>query len=453
MRRMFVDPVDSLIGGTKMAKYDWSKFGLHIPEIMLPKEGTDYFKWAVVACDQYTSEPEYWEKVEEIVGDAPSTLRLMLPELYLDKPGEAERIKEIRAAMDKYLADGTLRKMEPGCMLIKRTAEGRSRLGLVIATDLEAYDFSKGSTSLTRATEGTVVERIPPRLRIRGDAPIEMPHILILIDDPDKTVIEPLVNQPREVIYDTDLMMEGGHITGSFIKEADLAGAQEALSALYDKAEEKYGAGHVIFQAMGDGNHSLATAKTAWENIKKTLSPEEIETHPARYALCEIENIHDDGIVFEPIHRVIFAKNGQSGMDIVNEVVAKLDAANGKAYLADENASAPEGAFEIPYITGAGRGKIIIEEPENKLEVGALQHVLDIMVKEEKTCDIDYIHGTAAVEKLSARDGNAGFMLPPMDKFMLFPAVAADGALPRKTFSMGEANEKRYYIESRYIAK
>jgi hypothetical protein len=436
-----------------MAKYDWSKFGLHIPEIMLPKEGTDYFKWAVVACDQFTSEPEYWDKVEEIVGDAPSTLRLMLPELYLDKPGEAERIKEIRATMDKYLADGTLRKMAPGCMLIKRTAEGRSRLGLVIATDLEAYDFSKGSNSLTRATEGTVVERIPPRLRIRGDAPIEMPHILILIDDPDKSVIEPLVDAPKEVIYDTDLMMDGGHITGCFIEEKDLEGAQEALSVLYDKAEEKYGAGHVIFQAMGDGNHSLATAKTAWENIKKTLSPEEIEGHPARYALCEIENIHDDGIVFEPIHRVIFANQGQSGMDLVNKLVDHLGKLNGKAYLADADAAAPEGAFEIPYITGAQRGKIIIEEPENKLEVGALQAALDIMVKEEKVCDIDYIHGTAAVEKLSVRDGNAGFMLPPMDKFMLFPAVAADGALPRKTFSMGEANEKRYYIESRYIAK
>ena len=391
--------------------------------------------------------------MEEIVSDAPSTLRLMLPELYLDGPDEAERIKNVRATMDKYLADGTLRTMEPGCMLVKRTAEGRSRLGLVIATDLEAYDFNKGSTSLTRATEGTVVERIPPRLRIRGDAPIEMPHILILIDDPDKTVIEPLVNQQKEIIYDTDLMMDGGHITGSFIKEENLEGAKEALSALFDKAEEKYGKGNVIFQAMGDGNHSLATAKTAWENIKKGLTPEEIENHPARYALCEIENIHDEGIVFEPIHRVVFAKNGQSGMDIVNDTVAKLDAANGKAYLADADAAAPEGAFEIPYITAEGRGKIIIEEPANKLEVGALQNALDIMVKEEKTCDIDYIHGTDAVEKLSAKEGNAGFMLPAMDKFMLFPAVAADGALPRKTFSMGEANEKRYYIEARYIAK
>ena len=436
-----------------MATYDWSKFGLHIPEIMLPKEGTDYFKWAVVACDQFTSEPEYWEKVEEIVGDAPSTLRLMLPELYLDKPDEADRIKAVRAAMDTYLSDGTLRKMEPGCMLVKRTAEGRSRYGLVIATDLEAYDFNKGSQSLTRATEGTVVERIPPRLRIRGDAPIEMPHIIILIDDPEKTVIEPLVKQPREVIYDTDLMMDGGHITGSFIKEEYLSGAKEALSALYDNAEQKYGAGHVIFQAMGDGNHSLATAKTAWENIKKTLSPEEIETHPARYALCEIENIHDEGIVFEPIHRVIFANQGQSGMELVQRALDHLDEFNGSAALAEADAPVPEGAFVIPYITLTGRGKIIIEQPESKLEVGCLQHALDIMVKEEKCCGIDYIHGKDALEKLSSREGNAGFMLPAMDKFLLFPAVAADGALPRKTFSMGEANEKRYYIEARCIAK
>ena len=315
-----------------MAKYDWGTFGFHIPEIMLPKEGTDYSKWAVVACDQYTSEPEYWEQVEEIVGDAPSTLRLMLPEIFLGKEAEAAKSADIRKTMDQYLADGTLRTLEPGCMLIKRTAEGRTRTGLVIATDLEAYDFSKGSTSLTRATEGTVIERIPPRLRIREGAPIEMPHILILIDDPDKSVIEPLVNAPQTPVYDTDLMMEGGHITGSFIAEKDLEGAKDALSVLFDKAVEKYGEGNVIFQAMGDGNHSLATAKTMWENLKKTLTPEEAENHPARYALCEIENIHDEGIVFEPIHRVIFAKKGQSGMDLVNETVELLQQENGGAH-------------------------------------------------------------------------------------------------------------------------
>ena len=442
------------IGGIKaMAKYNWDKFGFHIPEIMVPKAGTDYSKWAVVACDQYTSEPEYWEKVEEIVGDAPSTLRLMLPEIFLDKEGEAERIKAIRETMDKYMADGTLETLASGCMLVKRTAEGRTRLGLVIATDLEAYDFNKGSKSLTRATEGTVVERIPPRLRIREGAPIELPHILILIDDPEKSVIEPLVNTPMKQIYDTDLMLEGGHITGCFIEEKDLEGAKDALSELFDKAIEKYGEGNVIFQAMGDGNHSLATAKTNWENIKKTLSPEEAATHPARYALCEIENIHDEGIVFEPIHRVIFAKNGQSGEELVKEAVTLLDQQNEKAYIAPEGTTAPEGGFAIPCLAGEQRGTIIVEGPSAQLEVGVLQNALDVMVKERKSVDIDYIHGTKALESLSAEAGNAGFALPAMDKFMLFPAVAADGALPRKTFSMGEANEKRYYIESRYIGK
>ncbi len=433
-----------------MAKYDWETFGFHIPEIMLPREGTDYSKWAVVACDQYTSEPEYWDEVESIVGDAPSTLRLMLPEIYLGKEGEAEKIRAIRASMDQYLNDGTLRTMPKGCMLVKRTTEGRSRIGLVIATDLEAYDFNKGSRSLTRATEGTVIERIPPRLRIREGAPVELPHILILIDDPEKSVIEPLVNVPQEKVYDTDLMMNGGHITGSFIKEEYLEGAKDALSVLFDKAVEKYGEGNVIFQAMGDGNHSLATAKTNWENLKKTLTPEEAANHPARYALCEIENIHDDGIVFEPIHRVVFQKNGQSGMDLVNETVELLKEQNGDAYLAEEGFTS-EGCFSIPYITGEKRGTIVVEGPVSKLEVGALQNALDVMVKERNSCDIDYIHGTKAVESLAAREGNAGFMLPAMDKFLLFPAVAADGALPRKTFSMGEANEKRFYIESRYI--
>lgn len=436
-----------------MTTYDWGKFGFHIPEIMLPREGTDYGKWAVVACDQYTSEPEYWEDAERIVGDAPSTLHLILPEIYLEKKGEDEKIAAIRENMKKYLQDGTLRKMPKGCMLVHRTAEGRSRIGLVIATDLESYDFNKGSSSLTRATEGTVVERIPPRLRIRDGAPIELPHILILIDDPDKSVIEPLENVPQEKIYDTDLMKDGGHISGSFIDEKELGGMKEALSALYDKAVKKYGNGNVIFQAMGDGNHSLATAKTNWENLKKSLSPEEIENHPARYALCEIENIHDDGIVFEPIHRVIFAKNGGSGMDLVRETVKLLDEQNGKAYLVLENDTPSAGTFSIPYITREQSGLIIIENPSNKLEVGALQNALDVMVKERKSADIDYIHGTDSVQKLSAKDGNAGFMLPAMDKSLLFPAVAADGALPRKTFSMGEANEKRYYIECRYIGK
>ncbi len=430
--------------------YDWSRFGFHIPEILLPKEGIDFSRWAVVACDQYTSEPEYWEEVEKIVGEAPSTLRLMLPELFLEKEGEAERIAAIRENMKEYMASGILRQLPPGCMLVRRTAEGRSRLGLVIAVDLEAYDYNKGSQSLIRATEGTVVSRIPPRLRIRNGAPLELPHIIILIDDPGKTVIEPLEKLATQKMYDTDLMMEGGHIVGHFIPEADLKGAQEALSTLLDQAEAKYGKGKAIFQAMGDGNHSLATAKANWENLKQTLSPEEAATHPARYALCEIENVHDDGIVFEPIHRVLFAKDGKTGQEIVDAVVSLLAKQNGNAKLAPADTPAPAGSFVLPYITAEGKGAILVDGPSQKLEVGVLQAALDELIA-QGGLEIDYIHGTKAVENLSNRPGNAGFTLPAMDKSLLFPAVAADGALPRKTFSMGEANEKRFYIEGRKI--
>lgn len=430
--------------------YDWSKFGFHIPEILLPKKGTDYSKWAVVACDQYTSEPEYWDDVEKEVGDAPSTLRLMLPELYLDAPDEADRIKSINSTMQEYLNNGTLVKMPKGCILVEREAEGRKRLGLVICTDLEAYDFNKGSQTLTRATEGTVIERIPPRLRIREGAPIEMPHIMILIDDPDKTVIEPLVNAGGETVYDTDLMLKGGHVKGTFLEESKLDGMKDALSKLFDKAVEKYGDGHVIFQAMGDGNHSLATAKTNWENIKKNLSPEEIETHPARFALCEIENVHDDGIVFEAIHRVVFSES-KSGKEVIDDIVEILKSQNGDASLEADGYKGSDNEFAIPCMANGFSGVISIKNPSTKLAVAALQNAIDVIVKERKEADVDYVHGEDSVKKLANKDGNCGFLLPAMSKFDLFPAVAQDGALPRKTFSMGEANEKRYYIESRYI--
>lgn len=438
-------------------KKDYSKFGLHIPEIMVPAEGTDYYRWAVVACDQYTSEPDYWDEVEGIVGDAPSALRMMLPEIYLGGPDEARRIESIRVAMDKYISDGALRVMPPGCMFIRRKVAGRTRLGLVIATDLEAYDYSAGSTSQTRATEGTVIERIPPRLRIREGAPLEMPHIIILIDDPGHTVIEPLADVPQELIYDTDLMMDGGHITGSYIKEENLVGMHSALEKLYRDAESRYGTGNVIFQAVGDGNHSLATARANWEIIKKDLSPSEMDHHPARYALCEIENIHDPGIVFEPIHRVLFAKGDLGGDDLVREVAAMLESKNGPVHIVTCDAyesvatSDHDGALHIPYITSDSRGEMIIDHPATDLASEVLQNALDAIVTEKRYADTDYIHGVNSVESLANIPGNAGFILPAMDKADLFTAIAVGGALPRKTFSMGEANEKRYYIECRKI--
>ena len=442
-------------------KYDWKDFGLYIPQIMIPNDNTDYKKWAVVACDQFTSQPEYWEETESIVNSAPSALRLILPEIYLDSKDEEERIAQIRANMDRYLNDGTLQTLEPGCILVRREAEGRSRLGLVICVDLEAYDYNKGSQSLIRATEGTVVERIPPRLRIRRGAPLELPHILILIDDPEKTVIEPLEKLDSKCVYDIDLMQEGGHITGYFLPEEKLDSMKKALGNLMDKAIERYGEGHVIFQAMGDGNHSLATAKAAWEEIKSELTAEEAADHPARYALCELENIYDSGIVFEPIHRVVFAVPELKGKALMDKLIEILSAQNGNAAFvpkdADEedaalgSSASSNGGFAIRALLGNEEGTLVISGPcTSELAVGTLQNGIDALVKEYGV-SVDYIHGESALQELVANSDNIGFVLPGMDKFQLFPAVAADGALPRKTFSMGEANEKRYYIEARKI--
>ena len=440
----------------------FSEMGLRIPRIQLPKEGTDYEKWAVVACDQYTSEPAYWEEADRIVGTSPSTLRMILPEYYLGKPQEEELTRQIRSHMKQYEETGVLRTLPEGCMLVKRTAAGRTRLGLVIAVDLEAYDYTKGSTSLIRATERTITERIPPRLRIRRGAPVELPHIIILIDDPEKTVIEPLAKKKGTVAYDTDLMLDGGHITGTFFPKEELGGVQEAFSRLYDKSTERFGKGKEFLMAMGDGNHSLATAKAAWEEIKQTLTPQELENHPARYALCELENVHDDGIVFEPIHRVLFGEGKLTGEEIVRKTVEILKKQNPDAYLAeesDEAEAAGHGAaqcttrtdcYRIPVIFGGTRRMLVIDHPVSGLEVGALQTALDELVR-TKGVRIDYIHGEQTVSELASLEENAGFLLPSMDKHRLFPAVAADGALPRKTFSMGHANETRYYLEGRSL--
>ena len=294
-----------------MTKYA-NTIGVKVPELLLPRAGVDMTKWAVVACDQYTSQPDYWNETESIVGDAPSTLRIMLPELYLDKPDEAERIASINAHMKQYVETGILENKGEGFAYVLRTVEGRTRKGLIVALDLENYDYAKGSTTLIRATEGTIVERIPPRLRIRKDAPLEMPHILVLIDDPERTVIEPIGNalDKTEKLYDFDLMQNGGHVKGYLVNdEAQVKGVIAALEALIDK--DAYAAKYNTDQApllfaMGDGNHSFATAKANWERVKAEEGLTAKDEHPARYCLVELENVHDEGIIFEPIHRVIF---------------------------------------------------------------------------------------------------------------------------------------------------
>ncbi len=435
--------------------------GICVPELMMPAKGVELTKWACVACDQYTSQPDYWNKVEQIVGDSPSTLRLMLPEIYLEKEGEADRIVNIRKAMKDYMAEGILENRGEGFVFTRRSVDGKTRNGLVVALDLECYDYSKGSTTLIRATEGTIVERIPPRLKIREGAPLELPHILVLIDDEKKTVIEPIAEKLSEIeqLYDFDLMMDGGHIEGWLVNDENMVKSViDALTALVDP--NKYGTEMPpLLFAMGDGNHSFATAKANWEKLKATLPEEERINHPARYALVELENVHDDGIVFEPIHRVVFNVNVPAFLDSLK---AKLKEQNGECdieFYACENCmakaekEAPEGAHVIPVIIEGKKGLIIVKHPVAQLEVGTLQNALDTLLKQTEGASIDYIHGADVVNELGSKSENIGFLLPPMEKSAFFRTVVFDGALPRKTFSMGEAHEKRYYLECRKIEK
>lgn len=438
-----------------------NNIGICVPELMMPGKKVDLTKWACVACDQYTSQPDYWNSVEQIVGDAPSTLRLMLPEIYLEKPGEAERIVAIRKAMNDYMADGTLENRGEGFVFTRRTVDGKVRNGLVVALDLECYDYSKGSTTLIRATEGTIVERIPPRLKIRDGAPLELPHILVLIDDDKKSVIEPIAEKLDKIeqLYDFDLMMNGGHVEGWLVNdEGMVTDVINALTALVDP--NKYGTEMPpLLFAMGDGNHSFATAKANWEKCKAELTEEERKDHPARYALVELENVHDDGIVFEPIHRVVFNVNVPEFLD---RLKAKLAEQNGDCeidFYACENcmakakAAIPEGAHVVPVIIEGKEGLIVVKHPAAQLEVGTLQNALDGLLKETPGASIDYIHGADVVRELGSKENNIGFLLPPMQKSAFFRTVVFDGALPRKTFSMGEAHEKRYYLECRKIQK
>lgn len=432
--------------------------GVCVPRVLLPRKDADFYKWAVVACDQFTSQPEYWAEAAAIVGKSPSTLDLILPEAFLGKPEEAAKISSIRSHMQEYLDRGVLEERPQGFVLVSRTVAGKTRNGLVMALDLDAYDYHKGAATLIRATEGTIESRIPPRLKIREGAPLELPHILVLIDDPDRTVIEPLIAQKANhaLLYDTELMQDGGHIEGRLVsEEAAVCGVLDALTRLTDKAAfaAKYGdqAAPLLF-AMGDGNHSFATAKAYWEKIKATLPENERADHPARYALVEVENVHDSGIVFEPIHRVVFGLFGNSAIEKLSKA---LKAQNGSVsvQLGEHKAAGGDVTHVIPFITGETEGAFVVETPSQQLAVGTLQNAIDAVLADNPGASVDYIHGASVVRELS-RQGNAiGFLLPAMGKGELFPTVVYDGALPRKTFSMGEANEKRYYMECRKIVK
>ncbi|MBR1865939.1 MAG: DUF1015 domain-containing protein [Lachnospiraceae bacterium] len=432
---------------------------LHVPHLLMPKEGTDLYRWSVIACDQYTSQPEYWEETQRIVGDAPSTLRLTLPEVYLGEDGEEERIRSIHQTMERYLDDGTLRELPAGFMLVKRTlGENRFRCGLVVEIDLETYAYQKGSDSPVRPTEMTVEERIPPRLRVRQTASLELPHIMLLIDDPEESILEPLLKRTGqfEQVYDTGLMQQGGHISGWLIPEG------EETKKLMEQIEELAQADRfharydlqttypLLNLAVGDGNHSMATAKAAWEKKKLTLSKQEQEQDPARYCLCEIVNVHDPSLFIEPIHRVLFEVDRET---LFAEAAAYYEQ-QGCEFVLEEGTCIPSaGRDEHRFAVFSEKGvqTMRIKHPVCGIAVASLQGFLDVYLEKHSDSRIDYIHGADVVERLGTQEGNLGFLLPEIDKEDLFRGVIMDGVLPRKTFSMGEANEKRYYMECKRL--
>lgn len=401
-------------------------------DILLPR--ADMHKWSVVACDQFTSEPEYWQVVRSLVGDAPSTLHMILPEAELgQKDPEAESVK-LNAAMQRYLDEGVFKKYADSFIYLERTlGSGAVRRGIMGMFDLEAYDWAEGTHSPIRATEHTVEDRLPPRVKIRRAAPIEMPHIMIFMDDPDNTVFSAV--EKGEQVYDFELMQNGGSIAGWLI--SDNAALMRAVDALGDKAEleKKYGsADNAIVFAMGDGNHSLAAAKRHWQEVKKTIPADEYETHPARYALAELVNIHDEAITFEPIHKVVFDTEPETFF------------AEAKAFFADNLGE----SREVELMTASGRETLSIAE----LTIGELIGRCEDFCKkftERHGGYIDYIHGDEQCIEMSSRAGCAGILLPRMEKSELFTSVMQTGPFPKKSFSIGHGNDKRYYLECREI--
>ncbi len=395
------------------------KYHFNPTKLLLPKE--NFEKWSVVACDQYTSEQAYWDKVKDCVGCCPSALNIILPEIYLCDDNSA-RVNDINCTMNKYLCDGVFECYDDAMIYVERESNSTIRRGIVGIIDLEDYDYTKGSKALIRATEQTVLERIPPRVAIRKDAPLEMPHVMLLIDDRARSVIEPLKDKKAElkVAYNFELMQGGGHINGYFIDKDTQKTVQDALESLLT------GSDNDLLFAVGDGNHSLATAKECYRQ-----NPTELN----RYALVEIVNIHDASIEFEPIYRVLFNVDSEDFME---------------KFLKEFKAKDGDSTHRFECIT-KDYTKTVDVKAAAKLPVGTLQPFVDRYLKDHPEVKIDYIHGEQVVYDLCKNENTLGFIFEGMGKNDLFDAVKADGSLPRKTFSMGHAHDKRYYIEARKI--
>ena len=407
-----------------------------LPANILVPQIDEIEKWSVVACDQFTSEPEYWEDVRAYVGDAPSAVNLNLPEAELEND-QKKQIQQINRCMEQYVSNNLFTEYRNSYIYVERTLKnGKIRKGVVGMIDLESYDYERNSTSYIRATEETVIERIPPRVAIRREATLELPHILLFCDNSEKDLIEVLENDKHNMqkIYELDLMKDGGHIIGWLVRGAQAIEFEKQLQKYVKTVIDKYEimAQKPMLFAVGDGNHSLATAKACYEEMKKNNPDIDWSNHPARYALVELENIHDDAQEFEPIHRIIRQVD-------VCKLLSEM-----------KNTICSDKGIPIIYYCGEEKGVLHIDEQLGELTVGVLQTFLDEYL--EKNCGkIDYIHGEDVLEKLARTNNSIGFVLPTIDKKQLFWGIVKDGVLPRKTFSMGHAQEKRYYLEARKI--
>jgi hypothetical protein len=430
--------------------------GFRLPRIFLPRPGIDLKKWCVVACDQYTSEPEYWHRVEQEVGDAPSSLHLIFPEAYLGSADAPARIRRIQESMRSYLANGLLQE-RTGAIYVERTLGRRVRRGLMLELDLEHYDFSRTSTSLIRPTEGTMVARLAPRIEVRKGAELEVPHVLVLIDDPQRTVIEPIgaARATLSKLYESDLMFGGGHVAG-FAVEGTIS--ERAITALHELASPQAFAARYgvpletppMLFAMGDGNHSLATAKSLWDSIKSSVGMD----HPSRYALVEVENIHDEALDFEPIHRLLLGVSADARQALAETFGSRFSCTDvPTAAEMRERVHAAHASRHAAGLIGPGARFSVIEiaDPPSTLAIGTLQPFIDRFIESGGAADIDYIHGDDVLERLAMKQGNIGVHFAAMSKSDLLRMVVREGPLPRKTFSMGEADEKRYYLEARRI--
>lgn len=400
---------------------------IHLPHILLPKKGVDLSKWACVACDQFTSNPAYWEELKNYVEGDPSTYHMILPEVYLETMGH-DMIDKINQTMDTYLHESVLEDIGPSMMLIERMAHlNQKRLGLMFAIDLEAYDYHEGTKPLIRTTEKTIIERIPPRVKIRKNAPLELTHVMLLMDDKKVRIIEKLYEKRAQFKkrYDFVLNMLGGHIRGYQIPYDEKI--IESFMSLIDDEDNP-----VLF-VVGDGNHSLATAKAHWENVKTQINPDEMMDHPARFAMVEVVNIYDPGLSFEGIHRVLF----NAGPDFLIDLFHQVDKEEETWVYTRDIGRQP---FYIPKSTANAYEQI--------------QQYIDTYIERHKETRVDYIHGDDELVKIcNEHPGAIGIRMPALEKKDLFPFIKEQKVLPRKSFSMGSATAKRYYLESRMIIK